>query len=238
MRYQKTTRSTAMPTGKSSGGILTNGISIKRSRLSQEQAFVPRTMRFLSALPWRLLQSRPQNRATFPSTAPAERAPATSIAGPAIPAAAESRVELVRLVLETAECTSTRQARVEGVRRSFPPTPEVPGFPRRSLSLPAQLSLRLRLSVFLVSPPRPVPCPVAARARDHPRNQCYEKVSPLSLPCCSAGGRSSATSPPVPLYALASLPTPGRGFRQSAAHPLQTLTVSRLQDASWIRRSE
>src|SRR6266481_2976568 len=237
MRYQKTTRSTAMPTGKSSVGILTNGISIRKRCLSQEQAFVPRTMRFLSALPWRLLQSRPQNRATFPSTAPAARARVVSPDAPAIPAAAESRAELVRLVLETAECTSTRQARVEGIRRSFPPTPEVPGFPRRSLSLPAQLSLRLRLSVFLVSPPRPVPCPAAARARDHPRNQCCEKVSPLSLPCCPASGQSSASSPPIPRSPRASLPTPGRGFRQSAGFLLHTLREWRSPDGSWIRQS-
>src|SRR6266446_966491 len=223
MRYQKTTRSTAMPTGKSSGGILTNGISIRKRCLSQEQAFVPRTMRFLSALPWRLLQSRPQNRATFPSTAPAARARVVSPDAPAIPAAAESRAELVRLVLETAECTSTRQARVEGIRRS--------------LSLPAQLSLRLRLSVFLVSPPRPVPCPAAARARDHPRNQCCEKVSPLSLPCCPASGQSSASSPPIPRSPRASLPTPGRGFRQSAGFLLHTLREWRSPDGSWIRQS-
>jgi len=66
--YQKTTRATGMPTGKSSGGISTNGTSIRKSCPRQEEAFVPRTMRFPRALPSRLLRWPLQNRGTFPST--------------------------------------------------------------------------------------------------------------------------------------------------------------------------
>src|SRR6266478_7735134 len=116
---------------------------------------------------------------------------------------------LFRLAPEMVECTSIRRASVEADAQPLPTILEDPGFPRRSSSLRAQPLLRSRLSVSQRRPPQPVPDPAAAQVRDHLRNQCCEKVLPLSPPCCSASGRSSATSPAVHRYPPAYLPTPG-----------------------------
>src|SRR6266404_2444607 len=197
-----------------------------------------RTVPFPRAPPSLLLRWQLQNRATCPSRGLGGQGSGTLLDGLVVRVVEGNTGALFRLVRETAECTSTRQAPVEPAPQPLPPILKGPGFPRRSSSPPAQLLLRLRLSVFLVCPLQPAPGPAAARVRDHPRNQCCEKSSPLSPPCCSASARSGATSPPALPLQCASLPTPGRGFRQSAARPLQTLRVSRLPDASWIRRSE
>src|SRR5690349_11427844 len=95
MKEQKTTRSTVTPTGKNFGGILTNGISIKKSCPRQE-AFVARTTRCPRAVPSLPLRWPPRNHGTSPSIERAARGPVLWSAHRAARADAENKDERPR----------------------------------------------------------------------------------------------------------------------------------------------